>query len=70
MGILGAGLVGCETDLYLVQKGKKVTIVEILDNVLRDMYSANRMHLLKLLNDFKVELLIVNAALEITMKVL
>ncbi|MBF8984024.1 FAD-dependent oxidoreductase [Lutibacter sp. B2] len=32
--IIGGGLVGCETALWLAQQGKKVTIVETLDNIL------------------------------------
>jgi pyruvate/2-oxoglutarate dehydrogenase complex dihydrolipoamide dehydrogenase (E3) component len=29
--VIGGGLVGCETGLYLAESGKKVTIVEMLD---------------------------------------
>lgn len=32
--VIGGGLVGCETALWLAQKGKKVTIVEALDRIL------------------------------------
>ena len=32
--VIGGGLVGCETALWLAQKGKKVTIVEALDEIL------------------------------------
>ncbi|WP_296875326.1 NAD(P)/FAD-dependent oxidoreductase, partial [Thomasclavelia sp.] len=32
--VIGGGLVGCETALYLSQNGKKVTIVEALDKLL------------------------------------
>ena len=32
--VVGGGLVGCETALWLAQKGKKVTIIEALDNLL------------------------------------
>ena len=35
--IIGGGLVGCETALWLVKQGKKVTIVEMLDDI---MYSG------------------------------
>ena len=34
--IAGGGQVGCETAEFLAQKGKKVTIVEMLDNVAHD----------------------------------
>lgn len=43
--IIGGGLVGCETALWLVQKGKKVTIVEALDKILAvngPLCSANK----------------------------
>ena len=63
--VIGGGLVGCETALYLAQKGKKLTIVEILDSVARDMFEANRMHLLKLLADTNVEILTETSVAEI-----
>lgn len=64
--VVGGGLVGCETALYLAQKGKKLTIVEILDSVMRDMCIQNRAHLLQLLADAKVEILTETKVLEIT----
>jgi 2-enoate reductase len=63
--IIGGGLVGCETALYLAQKGKTVTIVEILESVARDMYSLNREHLLELLSDAHVAILTGTRVLEI-----
>ena len=45
--IIGGGIIGCETALFLAQEGKKVTIIEILEDIARDMYSVNRMHLLE-----------------------
>jgi NADPH-dependent 2,4-dienoyl-CoA reductase/sulfur reductase-like enzyme len=35
--IIGGGQVGCETGLYLAEKGKKVVIVEILKRIAGDM---------------------------------
>ena len=64
--VVGGGLVGCETALYLAQKGKKVTIVEILDTVMRDMNNINGEHLLKLLADTNVKILTDTNVLEIT----
>ena len=64
--VLGGGLVGCETALYLAQQGKRVTIVEILDSVARDVFSINRMHLIKLLNDTGVRILTETTVTEIT----
>jgi 2-enoate reductase len=66
--MIGGGLVGCETTLYLAQKGKKVTIVESLDSIARDMWSASRLHLLKLLHDANVDILTNVNVLEITDK--
>ena len=63
--VVGGGLIGCETALYLAQKGKKLTIIEMLDGVMLDMYSANRMHLLKLLADANVSILTETKCLEI-----
>jgi len=34
--IIGGGLVGCETALWLAQQGKDVTIVEAMDNLLQN----------------------------------
>ena len=64
--MIGGGHIGCETALYLVQQGKKLTIVEILDNLALDMFTANRMHLLKLLADAGVEILTDTKVLKIT----
>jgi len=41
VAIVGGGQVGCETALYLAAKGKRVTVLEMLDEVARD---ANLMH--------------------------
>ena len=55
--ILGGGLVGCETALYLARNGKGVTIVEILDHILRDVEAANRSHLLELVKNAEISIL-------------
>ena len=47
--IAGGGLVGCEAALCLAQEGKKVTIVEMLPEVARDLNSTNREGLLDML---------------------
>jgi len=62
---IGGGLVGCETALHLAQKGKKLTIVEILDSIARDIPFANHMHLLKLLADNNVKILTETSVAEI-----
>jgi len=40
--IIGGGMVGCETAEFLASKGKKVTIVEILSRIARDLGITNR----------------------------
>jgi len=56
--VVGGGHVGCETSLYLTQRGnKRVSIVEMLDTIATDMFPGNRMYLLKLLTDSTVEIL-------------
>jgi len=66
--VIGGGLVGCETALYLAQKGWKLILVEMLDFLSRDSYSANYMYLLKLLSDARVEILTGVKAIEIMEK--
>jgi 2-enoate reductase len=63
--IIGGGIIGCETALFLAQEGKKVTIIEILEDIARDMYSVNRMHLLKLLANGGVKILTRTRVVEI-----
>ncbi len=55
--VIGGGLVGCETAEYLAQQGKKVTIVEMLDEVAGVMPLALRNMLLARLDDMKVTVL-------------
>jgi 2-enoate reductase len=47
--IIGGGITGCETALHLLKMGKTVTVVELLDSIMRDTFLANKMHLLELL---------------------
>lgn len=62
--VLGGGFVGCETALHLAILKKNVTVVEITDSILRDMFLANRMHLVKLLKDAGVRIMTDTALLE------
>jgi len=63
--VVGGGIVGCETALYLAQKRNQVTVVA-RHGAARDMFSVNREHLLKLLGDAKVEIFTDTGILEIT----
>ena len=58
--IVGGGLVGCETALWLAEKGKHVTIVEALDGLLKlagPLCYANGEMLMQLLHFKKVEVI-------------
>lgn len=52
VAIIGGGQVGLETAEFLLQKGKKVTIIEMLQNVGRDMQPFIRAQLLNNLNKY------------------
>ena len=67
--VAGGGLVGCETALWLAKQVKKVTIVEILPELMRfgpPVPHAKRMMLLDLLAQNKVEVITNTAIHEIT----
>jgi len=67
--VIGGGLVGCETALWLVKKGKKVTIVEILPELMAGglpVPQMNRVMLLDLLAFHKVKICLGAKVQEIT----
>lgn len=49
--IVGGGLVGCETGLHLAQKGKNVTIIDMLPEVAQDVIFMARFSLLQALGE-------------------
>ena len=58
--VIGGGLTGCETALWLAQQGRKVTIVEMLDELMSigmPVHHANKTMLLDLLKFHKVNVL-------------
>jgi 2-enoate reductase len=67
--VLGGGLIGCETALWLAQQGSRVTIVEILPDLLAGgipVQHMNRLMLLDLLRFHRVEALTGTSLLEIS----
>lgn len=69
--VLGGGLIGCETALWLAQQGKKVTIVEILGDLMKGgipVQHMNRLMLLDLLKFHRVEIFTNTSLLEVTEK--
>jgi 2-enoate reductase len=66
--VLGGGLIGCEIALWMAQQGKKVTLVEILKDLLTGglpVQHMNRLMLLDLLKFHKVEVLTQTSLLEV-----
>jgi len=66
--IIGGGLVGCETALWLALQGKKVTIVEILNDIIRagiPVPYMNRIMLLELLRYHRVDVITNTCLLEV-----
>jgi len=55
--VAGGGLVGCETAVYLAQKGKRVTIVEALEEIISYVFEANKQYLFKMLAENGVSVL-------------
>jgi 2-enoate reductase len=55
--VAGGGLVGCETAVYLAQKGRRVTIVEALEEIISDVFEANKQYLFKMLAENGVSVL-------------
>jgi len=55
--IVGGGLEGCETALWLAKQGHKVTVIEMLPEMVRDIYRGNRAMLLDLLEDAGLNLM-------------
>ena len=64
--IAGGGTVGCETAEFLAEKGKRITIVEMLSDVALDAESLTRKLLLKRLGRKKVKVLTNSIIREIT----
>ncbi len=64
--IIGGGLVGCETAEFLADKGKQVTVVEMLDDIAVDVGSLTRALLLNRMVEKKITVLTKSKVREIT----
>lgn len=56
--IVGGGREGCETAVWLRQKGKEVRIIELLDTIAPNLHLANRQMLLDMMEDLQVEVVL------------
>lgn len=67
--IIGGGLVGCETALYLAKQGRKVTIVEALGGLMsggKPIPHMNKIMLIDLLKFHKVDVILNSFLMEVT----
>ena len=64
--IIGGGMVGVETGLHIVNKGKKVTILELMDDFARDARGVNRFAVLENVEKSGMDVVTEAKTLEIT----
>jgi len=64
--VMGGGLVGCEAAAYLAQGGREVTVVELLDRILKGENRANQQQMIKMLAEGNVEVFNRTRVTEIT----
>ncbi len=64
--IIGGGMVGCETGLYLAEQGKDVTIIEVTKRLASDMFPMVRRRLMDGLRAKKVTMLALATCQQIT----
>ncbi|UCG84417.1 MAG: FAD-dependent oxidoreductase [Dehalococcoidia bacterium] len=64
--VTGGGLVGCEVAVYLAQKGRRVTVVEMQGEILPRVFEANKQYLHKMLTENGVRVLTNTALARIT----
>jgi 2,4-dienoyl-CoA reductase (NADPH2) len=64
--VIGGGAVGCEVAEFLCQQGKEVTLIEILDDVARDMDRINRLPLIMSLEGYGVRIMTKTRVVSVT----
>ena len=55
--VVGGGLVGCETGLYLAREGRNVTIVEMREDIASDTVIVTKMALMQMLTEEDVKIM-------------
>ena len=63
--VAGGGMIGCELAVYLGQRGKQVTVIEMLGDIATNMGRSGRMQLLEMLDEADVKVLINTKLVEI-----
>jgi len=64
--IIGGGLIGVETGVHLAKLGKKVTVLELYDDIARDAYALHKFSTLSAVEKYGINVLTGAKALEIT----
>ena len=64
--VIGGGMIGCETAEFLADKGKRVTIVEMLERIGQDIGPTTRWVVVKRIRDIGIEILTSTKAIGIT----
>jgi len=64
--VCGGGSVGCETSLYLVEQGKAVTLVEMLDDIANDLDFYSKNVLIEKLEESRVKVITGRKVVEIS----
>ncbi|MEW6142679.1 MAG: FAD-dependent oxidoreductase [Chloroflexota bacterium] len=54
--VVGGGMIGVETAIHLAQQGHQVTLISRRAELSNDAYRVNRLYLLRMLSDYKVEI--------------
>jgi 2-enoate reductase len=55
--MVGGGEVGCETAVWLSRKGRKITLVEILPDILQDSYFMNKLMLRNMVDEARISVI-------------
>lgn len=55
--VVGGGEVGCETAVHLAQRDCRVTLIEMLPQILGGVFEANRLQLLEMLDRWQIRVL-------------
>lgn len=64
--VIGGGLIGCEVAMFLAGKGKRVTVVEMLDRLADNVNGVNRGQLMMMMAERNITMLAGTTALGIT----
>ncbi|MGB9793412.1 MAG: FAD-dependent oxidoreductase, partial [Thermacetogeniaceae bacterium] len=65
VAVIGGGLVGTEVALWLAKQGKKVAIVEMLDEIMKDVAVTDKLAYMEMMKDMDIEVYAGHKLLEV-----